>query len=368
MTKKSTRLFSLDVLRGITIAGMILVNNPGNYGSVFKPLKHASWDGLTVADLIFPFFMFIMGISMFLSLRKFNFELTKDSFFKVIKRTVLIFLVGYVLNWFEHACWGNYFNFENIRILGVMQRLAIAYGLAAIIGMALKGKYLIWVSGAILLFYALLIKFTGSETVNLTNIVSALDVFILGESRMCTQFAVEGGVLFFDPEGLLSALGSIAQVLLGAYCGKLIIESKKDNHKIIEKISIFGIILLFIGLLMNYGFPINKSLWSSSFVLTTSGFATLFLALLIWIIDVNNYKKWSNPFECFGVNPLYLYVQASLLATIFNMFGIKDLVCDACLLPCFGAYGASFLWAVLFVVLNWIPGYILYRNKIYIKL
>ena len=368
MAAKTNRLSSLDVLRGITISGMILVNNPGDYGSVFKPLKHASWDGLTPTDLIFPFFMFIMGISTFLSLRKFNFELTKQTFFKVVKRTLLIFLVGYALNWFDHACSGNFFNFENIRVLGVMQRLAIAYGVASIVAMALKGRYLLWVSGVTLLFYALLIKFTGSEVLNPENIVSVIDTSILGTARMCYQTAVDGVIFSFDPEGILSTLGSIAQVLLGCYCGKMIVESKKDNHKVIEKLAIFGTILLFTGLLLSYGFPINKSLWSSSFVLTTSGFASLFLGLLIWIIDINNYKKWSTPFESFGVNPLYLYVQASVLATIFSILGVRVVVCETWLLPYIGSYGASLVWAISFVILNWIPGYFLYRNKIYIKL
>ena len=368
MVQIANRLFALDVLRGITIAGMILVNNPGNYGYVFAPLKHARWDGLTPTDLVFPLFMFIMGVSMFLSLRKFNFELTTQSVLKVLKRTVLIFLVGYVLNWFEFAIRGDFFNFENIRVLGVMQRLAVAYGLASLIGMAFRGRWMLWVSGAILLLYGLLIKFTGSEVLCLDNIVSVVDVSILGTAHMCFQTVVDGEIVAFDPEGLLSALGSVAQVLLGCYCAKLIVESRGDNHKIIEKLSVFGTILLFAGLLLSYGFPINKSLWSSTFVLTTSGFASLFLGLLIWVIDVNGYKKWSTPFECFGVNPLYLYVQASVLAAVFSLLGVRAFVCESLLLPCFGSYGSSLVWAILFVLLNWIPGYLLYRRKIYIKL
>lgn len=368
MTTQTNRLLSLDVLRGITIAGMILVNNPGSSGYIFKPLRHASWDGLTPTDLIFPFFMFIMGISMFLSLRKFNFELNKQSVLKVLKRTVLIFLVGYALNWFGAACYGNYFDFAHIRLLGVMQRLAIAYGIGSLIGMALKGKHLLSVSGAILIIYALLLKCTGSEVINPTNIVSLVDEAVIGSARMYTSIKVNDVAVPFDPEGLLAALGSIAQVLLGFYCGKLIIESKKDNHKIIERLFIFGTVSLFIGLLFSYGFPINKSLWSSSFVLTTSGFAALFLGLLIWIIDIHQYSKWSKFFEIFGINPLYLYVQAGVLASILGILGTKGFVCENWLLPCFGVYGTPLVWAMLFVIFNWIPGYFLYKNKIYIKL
>ena len=368
MATQTGRLRSLDILRGITVAGMILVNNPGNWRHVFAPLRHADWDGLTPTDLVFPFFMFIMGISMYLSLQKFNFELTKQTLLKVIKRTILIFLVGLALNWFSHGCNRSFTDFEHLRILGVMQRLAIAYGVGSIIGMMLKGKHLLWVSGFLLLIYALLIKCTGSEVLSPDNIVAVVDRNIIGESHLY-QKSIGGGIrIAFDPEGLLSAVGSIVQVLLGSYCGKIILSNKNKPEAIIQKLFIFGTISLFAGLLLSYGFPINKSLWSSTFVLTTSGFASLLLGLLIWIIDIHHKDKWCSFFEVFGINPLYLYVQASVLAVVIGFSGIQDLCYEVFLHPYFGDYPTSLIWAIFFVLLNWVPGYILYKKKIYIKL
>lgn len=368
MATQTGRLRSLDILRGITVAGMILVNNPGNGKFVFAPLRHAAWDGLTPTDLVFPFFMFIMGISMFLSLQKFNFELTKDTLFKVIKRTILIFVVGLVLNWFSHGYYYSFTDFEHLRVLGVMQRLAIAYGVGSMLGMIFKGKHLLWLSGVILFVYALLIKFTGSEVLSPDNIVAVVDRSIVGESHLYKLRMSDGTPVAFDPEGLLSALGSIVQVLLGSYCGKIILSNKGKSEIIIQKLFIFGTISLFIGLLLSYGFPINKSLWSSTFVLTTSGFASLLLGLLIWIIDIHHKDKWCQFFEVFGINPLYLYVQASVLAVVIGFSGIQDFCYEVFLHPYFGDYPTSLIWAILFVLLNWVPGYILYKKKIYIKL
>ena len=336
MAQQSGRLLSLDVMRGITIAGMILVNNPGSWKYVYTPLEHARWNGLTPTDLVFPFFMFIMGVSMFFSLRKYNFKLSKESVTKVLRRTVLIFLVGLGLNLFGHVCYNGFTDFQNLRILGVMQRLALAYGFGSLIGLAINHKYILQVAAGILIFYWALLGFTHS--------------------------------IAFDPEGLLSCIGSIAHVLLGFYVGKVIQDCKKNNELIIRNIFIFGTIILFAGFLLSYGCPINKKIWSSTFVLVTCGFASLFLALLIWIIDINGKKKWTLFFESFGINPLYLYVQGDILAVLLGMSGISAFMYMDLFRPIFGDFGGSLAWAIFFVVLNWIPGYFLYKKKIYIKL
>ncbi len=361
------RLLSLDVMRGITIAGMIMVNNPGSWGHIYAPLRHVHWDGLTPTDLVFPFFMFIMGVSMYFSLRKYNFKLSSESVFKVIKRTILIFLVGLGLNLFGLVLRSG-FEWENLRILGVMQRLALAYGIGSLIGLAINHKYILHLAAGILVFYWALLAFTCSTTLSPNNIIGVADRFLFGESHLYKDVMADGTRIAFDPEGLLSTLGSVAHVLLGFWVGKMILESKKDNEKIIRNLFIYATILLFSGLLFSYAGPINKKLWSSTFVLTTCGFGSLFLALLIWIIDINGKRKWSLFFESFGINPLYLYVQAALLATILGIAGIKELVYDSVIHPVFGNYFGSLVWAIFFVVLNWIPGYFLYRKQIYIKL
>ena len=319
---QSGRLLSLDVMRGITIAGMIMVNNPGSWGYVYAPLRHASWNGLTPTDLVFPFFMFIMGVSMFFSLRKYDFKLSGESVTKVLKRTVLIFLVGFALNLFGHLCYNGFSNLENLRILGVMQRLALAYGIGSLIGLSVKHKYILQTAAGILLFYWILLAATGSQTLSEDNIIAIVDRALFGNTHMYHDYLADGTRIAFDPEGLLSCLGSIGHVLLGFYVGKMILDCKKNNELIIRNLFIFGTIILFLGFLLSYGCPINKKLWSSTFVLTTCGFGSLFLALLIWIIDINGKKKWSLFFESFGINPLYLYVQGDVFAVVLDKCGV----------------------------------------------
>ncbi|WP_080902723.1 acyltransferase family protein [Parabacteroides sp. Marseille-P3160] len=362
------RLLSLDVMRGITIAGMIMVNNPGSWQYVYTPLRHMPWDGLTPTDLVFPFFMFIMGVSMFLSLKKYDFKLSRESVRKILKRTALIFLVGFGLNLFGHLCRNGFTGFENLRILGVMQRLALAYGFGSLIGLSINHKYLLHVAGGILLFYAVLLTATDSLTLSESNLIAVIDRAILGETHMYHDTLADGTRIAFDPEGLLSCIGSIGHVLLGFYAGRIILMSKKDNERIIRQLFIYGTILLFAGLLLNYACPINKKIWSSTFALTTCGFASQFLALLIWIIDINKKRKWSLFFESFGINPLYLYVQGSMLSTVFSLIGVTRFMTDNLFFPLFGNYGGSLAWAIFFVTINWIPGYFLYKKQIYIKI
>lgn len=364
----SGRLLSLDVMRGITIAGMIMVNNPGSWKYVYAPLRHAAWNGLTPTDLVFPFFMFIMGVSMFFSLRKYQGRWSAESVTKILKRTLLIFLVGFGLNVIGHIGYIGFDRLNEIRILGVLQRLAIAYGAGSLIGLAVKPKYILPVAGAILVFYWALLGLTGSTTLSENNVIAVVDRLLLGTGRMYHDYLPDGTRIAFDPEGLVSCIGSIAQVLLGFYAGKIIIDSRKNNETAIRNLFIFGSILLFAGFLWSYTCPINKKLWSSTFVMTTSGFASLLLALLIWIIDIKGKKKWSLFFEAFGINPLYLYVQADILAILLELTGISAFIYMDLLRPVCGDFGGSLAWAILFVGINWIPGYWLYKKQIYIKL
>lgn len=367
-TSQSGRLLSLDVMRGITISGMILVNNPGSWTYMYAPLRHAAWNGLTPTDLVFPFFMFIMGVSMFFSLKPFNFQWSKQSVEKVLKRTALIFLVGLGLNAFGQSCYEGAIHFETLRILGVMQRLAIAYGIGSLICLVVNHKYLLHIATIILLFYAALLGLTDSLSQTTDNIVAIVDRALLGENHMYLDYMSDGSRIIFDPEGLLSSIGSISHVLFGFYAGKIITENKKDTGKVIQNLSLFGTILLFAGLLLQYGCPINKRLWSSTFVLTTCGFGSLLLSLLIWLIDVRGKRKGTTFFESFGVNPLYQYVQADVLAILAHLTGLTHYVYQDIFMPLFGQYGGSLAWSLFFVGINWIPGYLLYKKKIYIKL
>ncbi len=381
--KPTGRLLSLDVLRGITIAGMIMVNNPGSWSYVYAPLRHAEWHGLTPTDLVFPFFMFIMGVSMFLSLKKYDWKLTKECVWKIVKRSILIFLVGYALNWFGYGLRkfvelsdlafmermsNSFLDFPNIRVLGVMQRLAIAYCFGSLLGCWVKKqKYIPLLAGAILLFYWIFQALFNGFPFSPDNIIAVVDNKLIGEPRLYHD-TVGGVKLAFDPEGLLSAIGSIGHVLLGFYAGYLILNSKRDNNVAVQNLMLFGTIILFAGLLLNYGCPINKKIWTSTFALTTCGLASLFLALLIWFIDIKGYVKWSAFFESFGINPLFLYVSGGVFANIFAVSGIKKYICDHLLNPYLDPYFASLVYALLFVGFIWLLGYGLYKKQIYIKL
>lgn len=383
-TSQSSRLLSLDILRGITIAGMIMVNNSAG-GYAYAPLRHAHWHGLTPTDLVFPFFMFIMGVSTFMSLRKFNFALSGAAVWKVARRTLLIFLIGMTLGWFGQLVRGlasgetisvAATHFDTIRILGVLQRLALAYGFAALIALLVKNKHLPWIAAILLAGYYLILHFGKGFELSEENIIARIDVALMGAAHMYKDTTPEGVSISFEPEGLISTLPSIAHVLIGFLFGKLIVDNIDNNTKVL-KLLIWGTILAFSGLLLQYGCPINKKIWSPTFVLVTTGFAAQLLGLLIWIIDINKKEKWSRFFHAFGVNPLIVYVFAGVLATLVGnirfawqgeTISVKSYTYSALLQSWAGNYFGSLLYALLFVTVCWLFGYILYKKNIYIKL
>ncbi len=384
-TSQNSRLLSLDILRGITIAGMIMVNNPGSWEYAYAPLKHAHWHGLTPTDLVFPFFMFIMGVSTFMSLRKFNFTPTSAAVWKVVRRTILIFVIGLALGWFGQLmrglAAGESFgvaasHFDTLRILGVLQRLALAYGLAALIALLIKDKQLPWIIATLLAGYYLILRFGKGFEMSEENIIAVVDKALWGPAHMYKDTTPEGVRIAFEPEGLLSTIPSIAHVLIGFLFGKMIVENR-ENHTRVEKLLIWGTLLAFSGLLLQYGCPINKKIWSPTFVLVTTGFAAQLLGLLIWIIDIHKKEKWSRFFHAFGVNPLIVYVFAGVLANLVanirfawqgETVSVKSFTYSVLIQPWAGNYFGSLLYALLFVTVCWLFGYILYKKNIYIKL
>ncbi len=388
-----SRLLSLDILRGITIAGMILVNNPGSWSFVYAPLGHAQWNGLTPTDLVFPFFMFIMGVSMFLSYKKFNFTFSSDTFLKLLRRSILLFLIGVLLGWLSlsmrqfnalrgdeielgQRIWQSTTHLENLRILGVLQRLALVSFVGTIIILTIRSKIIPWLAAIILAAYWLLIGLTNSSEMSDQSIIAIVDKALLGATHMYKDSMTNGTMIPFDPEGLLSTIPCVAHVLIGFWAGKLISDSKENSQKI-QSLFILGTILLFSGFLLDYGFGINKKIWSSSFVLATTGLASLLLGLLVWIIDIKGYKKWSVFFESFGVNPMFVYVFGALLSILsanigFTIHGewisLKGYLFKNILQPALGDYLASLVFALIFVSICWLVGHILYKKKIYIKL
>ena len=380
------RLLALDVLRGITISGMILVNDPGSWESVYAPLRHAQWNGLTPTDLVFPFFMFIMGISTYISLKKYRFEYSHAAIWKIVKRTCVIFAIGLGLAWLSlfFGTWNRLasenlpllsrlgqsaWTFDSIRILGVLQRLALSYGFAAVIVLFVKHKYIPYLIVTLLIAYFLILFFGNGYEYNETSILSIVDRAVLGVQHMYKDNGI-------DPEGLLSTIPSIAHVLIGFCCGKWLMEEKDIREKLL-RLFLLGTTLTFAGFLLNYGIPINKKVWSPTFVLVTCGLASSFLALLIWIIDIKGYKKWSRFFEAFGINPLFMYVVAAVLSILLGNIhftyngettNLHGFTYRYVLQPVFGDYLGSLVFAILFVCLVWVCGYTLYKKKIYIKI
>lgn len=385
----SQRLLALDILRGITIAGMLLVNNPGSWGHIYAPLEHASWNGLTPTDLVFPFFMFIMGVSTYFSLRRYNMEFSWPTVLKIVRRTIVIFAIGigiaYIsLSWRginsgEVSVLEAVTNFGNIRILGVMPRLALCYGIGSVVALLSK-KRLPWVVAAMLVVYAVLLLTGNGFEFSADNVIARVDYAVLGKSHMYTD-CVDGVELTFDPEGLLSTLPSIAHMLIGFMCGGMIV-STKDNSQRIINLFLIGTILTFSGFLLSYGLPINKKIWSPTFVFTTCGLASSFLGLLIWIIDIKGYNKWCRFFESYGINPLFMYVMGTLLSIVLScvripyaanesgLISIKGWLYEVLWIPAAGGNEtlASLFFALTFVLATWCVGYPLYKNKIYIKI
>ncbi len=379
---KPKRLLALDIMRGITIAGMLLVNNPGSWGSIYTPLRHAEWHGLTPTDLVFPFFMFIMGVSTWFSLKKYNFEFSAASLRKVLRRTVVIFAIGLGIAWLakvlygihgDRPIWDIMTDFSHIRVLGVMPRLALCYCAASILAMLLRRKALALTTGALLVLYSILLIAGNGFEFSADNIICRIDHAVLGENHMYGD-TVGGQYLKFDPEGLLSTLPSIAHVLIGFLCGGLI-TGTADNMRRTNSLFIVGAVLTFAGLLLSYGIPVNKKIWSPTFVLTTCGLASTLLALLITVIDIKGYRSWSRFFEAFGINPLFMYCYGTVFAVLLGAIHIGEksihtiLYNDALMPLCAGnATLASLLYAIFVVVAVWLVGLILYKKKIYIKI
>jgi predicted acyltransferase len=390
--KQSSRLLALDVMRGITIAGMLLVNNPGSWGALYTPLGHAAWNGLTPTDLVFPFFMFIMGVAMYMSMRKFEFKLTGNVAFKILRRTVVIFAIGLGLSWFgffcRHIAAGDSFltsinNLETMRILGVMPRLALCYCAASIAACLVPKKSFVkslaWVAAGLIVTYSLILILGNGYEIAENNIIYRFDNAVLGSKHMYKGLAVWKALenSAFDPEGLVSTLPAIAHTIVGVLCGHLIV-TIKDNDERVKNLFLIGAVLMMIGWLASYGLPINKNIWSPTFVLVTCGMGSTLLALLIWVIDIKGYKKWTMFFETFGINPLFLYVLGGALSILFGciklplggeMISIHNIIYKSFLLEMLGdKYLASCLYAIIFVCINWCVGYVLYKKKIYIKI
>jgi len=371
------RLLSLDVFRGLTIALMVLVNTPGSWSHVYAPFLHAKWDGCTLTDLVFPNFVFIVGVSMAFSLSKYTAKDSKlkkgTAFAKILKRTALIFLVGLLLNWFP------FYNLDisDLRVHGVLQRIALAYGLAASLCVLLPPKH--WLTAAVglaLAYWGILVlgADAGFAFTLEGNFKRAVDLATIGESHMYGGFGIP-----FDPEGFIGLISTAATALLGAFAGYQI-RTQPSKMKAVKVLLVYGAILIIAGQVLNLFIPINKPLWTSSYVMYAGGIAAMVLGILLYIIDVKAWKGWTSPFVHFGTNPLVVYAFSSLIVSTMyqiikwtgtngeetNLYGyLWNNVYAASISP---LKLASLLFALSVVFTCWVFAYSLYRKQIFIKL
>src|SRR5215207_5468134 len=357
----SERLVSLDVFRGLTIAGMVLVNNPGTWSSIYWPLQHAEWHGWTPTDLVFPFFLFIVGVSITLAFARRVEEggVTRDLYLKVIKRSAIIFGLGLFLNGFP------YFPLGTIRIAGVLQRIAICYLIASLIFLTTKARTQLLIAVALLIGYCLVMTnlaapgYAPGDLTKEGSIASFIDRVVLRQ-----HIWRQGRV--YDPEGLLSTIPAVCTTLIGILTGHWL----RSEHSRFEKVVgmfVAGAVCVVLGWAWNPFFPINKALWTSSYVLFTGGLALQFLALCYWLIDIHGYRRWAWPFEVFGVNALALFVGTGLMVKVMGLLHVQGWIFRNLFLSWASPINASLFYAIALILLWLFLMWLLYRKRIFIK-
>jgi predicted acyltransferase len=392
MPPASERLVALDVFRGATIAGMLLVNDPGTWSAIYTPLEHAEWSGWTPTDLVFPFFLFIVGVTTHLSLRK---RQPHEMVPKIIRRGMMIFLVGLLLNWFpffwvgriagnaDPGFWDRIvYKLEHLRYLGVLQRIGIAYLAAALLTLKTTKKQQIAIVTTLLIGYwivVMLLPVPGTGTIGAFvfdqpahTLEAWSDQLILGLNHIWS------GSKWWDPEGLLSTIPAIATAMLGVFCGRWVADKRRPLLERIVGLYGVGSLAMVAGSLWGWVFPINKNLWTSSYVIFTAGFACVVLATCLWLVDVRHTMRWTKPFIVYGVNPLIAFAGSGLMARVIDSYwkvnvggkpvSIHQATYQLGFEPFFPEKMASLLWAICFVALWYGILYLLYRRNIIVKL
>lgn len=375
MNQPSQRFLALDIFRGMTVCFMIIVNTPGNGHTSYAPLQHTAWNGFTPTDLVFPSFMFAVGNAMSFAMLKWEKLSRSQVLGKIFKRTFIIFSLGFLMYWFpfvhyneQHQFAGN--PFDHTRVMGVLQRIALGYCFASLMIYYFKPKQVFMLSVVLLLTYWVILLVFGdtSDPYNmLTNAGTKLDLWLLGPDHL-----YHGEGVPFDPEGVLGTLPAICNVTFGYFAGKWI-QLKGKEYEGLTKLLLVGVLAITISLAWNSFFPINKKLWTSSFVLLTVGIDCVILSALIYITDFLQKRNWGYFFEVFGRNPLFIYLLSEVGAILLWFFGVgagyqpvyswifENIFSRA------GLYFGSFLFAISFMLLCWLIGYILDKRKIYVR-
>jgi predicted acyltransferase len=385
------RFYSLDVFRGATVALMILVNNPGSWEHIYGPLEHAPWHGLTPTDLVFPFFLFAVGNAMAFVMPRLEAGGNAVFLKKVFRRTLLIFAIGLFLNWSpfirwegDHLAIRHWVNPDNtetgVRILGVLQRIALCYLFASLIIYFFKIRGAFFSIAILLLGYWLLCMFGNpADPYSIKGwFGTAIDKNILGLPHM-----YRGEGIPFDPEGLVSTIPAIAQVIFGYLAGNYIIQKGK-TYEMLTGLFVTACILIFAGFCWDMVFPINKKIWTSSYVVYCAGLAMLILAVMIYMIEMKAVKGvWTKFFDVFGKNPLFIFFLSGFLPRVLAIFRWQDHIAPdgkpvySSTLPWIYDHvfknisgnlnNGSLLYALFMISFYWLMAYILDRKKIYIK-
>jgi len=370
----SFRFTALDVFRGLTVCFMIIVNTSGNEATTFWPLKHAAWNGFTPTDLVFPSFLFAVGNALSFVMKRWETMKQPEVLWKILKRTALIFLAGYLMYWFpffkldaqSHLILSPV---SQTRIFGVLQRIALCYGIVALMVYYLGTKKTIWLGAVFLLAYwVLLITFGvhGAELTKTGNAVLRLDTWLFGVNHL---YMGEG--FPFDPEGLLSTLPALFNVIAGYAVGRFL-QQKGKTYEGLAKLLLTGFALLFIAYCWNSFFPVNKKLWTSSYAVLTVGLDCILLSAIIYFTDFIGKTKGTHFFLVAGKNPLVIYLLSELGVTTMWLIHIGKEPLFAWLYNHIfiftGDYLGAFLFSVWWMLSCWLVGYVLDRKKIYIKL
>ena len=374
MTQNINRFISLDIFRGATMALMVIVNTPGTWTYVYAPLRHAEWHGCTLTDLVFPFFLFVIGVAMRFSFDKYDICKYGPLFNKIIFRTITIFVIGLLLNAFPFI--RQNWDWSSFRILGVLQRIALAYFFAGFIVLRLDVKGLVKISFFLLVGYWILLItygwYSSQDPYALkTNLILVIDRFLLGESHLYGGTGIQ-----FDPEGLLSTIPSIVTILIGFLVGTMI-KTSNDHKDNVQRMAMLGSLLIIIGWTWGFILPINKQLWTSSYVLYTGGIAIILLAGMIWLVDIKKIDWWTKPFVILGSNAIFLYALSSIWVKILlkisfelngKMISGYSYFYKTIFQPLAGNINGSLFFALFHVlifllILTW-----MYRKNIFIKI
>lgn len=370
MTQGRQRFTALDVFRGLTICLMIIVNTPGDGSLTFAPLHHAKWNGFTPTDLVFPSFLFAVGNALSFVVKGWEHKKRSEVLARIFKRTLVIFLLGYLMYWFpfferSEGHW-TLMPISHTRILGVLQRIALCYGIASLLVLFFRARTIVIISVGLLLLYWVLCFSFGEyyDPLGLqTNAAYKFDVWLMGENHM-----YHGEGVAFDPEGWLSTLPAIVNVTAG-YLAGVYIQRAGKTYEGLTRIILAGFALLIIAYFWNFIFPINKKLWTSSFVLHTVGLDCMLLGAVIYIIDMQKVRRWSGFFEVVGKNPLAVYLLSELLATVLYETHIGDSTSFSWIYQHFfnfaGDYWSSLLFAIVYMLLCWCLGYWMDKKKLY---